>query len=251
MALERYSFSKCSCFEQCLYQYKLKYIDHVKDAGNAFSQYGGFVHELMESFENGKYELFELPGVYKSQYSSAVTLKFPPNAYVDLAESYYNDGLNFLNNFDGFDAFNILGVEKKFEFEVECREGEDFIFNGIIDLILERKSDGKLICWDWKSKSKFASKKERDKYARQPYLYSKYIKDTFGKYPDELWFGMFRKRKIEKIRFEQDSYEEAFAWLANTVGAIRSATEWPSTVDDFYCSALCGCHDECGEWILN
>lgn len=284
--LERFSFSKIGCYEQCPYQYYLKYIhklyfdtyeeaqDFVSsnyekekkinedkdknkfyivgcpDAGNAFSQFGGFVHEIMERYAKGELEIFELSGVYRDNFEKRVNLKFPPNNFVDLGETYYNDGLNFLNSFNGLDGFEVLGVEDEFEYEVE-HEGRNFIFNGFIDLELRRKSDNKLICWDWKSKAKFKSSEERYKYARQLYLYSRYMKDKFGQFPDELWFGMFRKQIIDKIKFNQDDYEEAFQWLSDGVDKTRNAIAFEKVEDEFFCGNLCPYgKEQCGSGLL-
>ena len=129
----------------------------------------------MERYANGEIELWDLADVYEWEFDAAVPEEFPPSDFckdkngkkITMRELYYQQGLDFLKNFPGYDELKILEVESNFDIEID-----DWIFTGVIDLVLEDK-DGNLIIQDYKSKSSFKSKKEQAEYARQLYLYSR------------------------------------------------------------------------------
>ena len=56
---------------------------------------------------------------------------------------------------------------------------------------------------DHKSKGKFKSKKEQAEYARQLYVYAKYVKEKYGKFPKVLIFNMFNAGELIKIPFNK------------------------------------------------
>lgn len=236
---ERYSFSKLSSFHTCKYGYKLTYIDKQKGIGNAFASYGTEIHSLMERYAKGEIELWDLASTFEWEFDAAVPEKFPWNKYVDLHDSYYKQGIDFLNSFSGYEGLQLLGVEDDFDLEID-----DWIFNGIVDLIFIDK-DGKLIIRDYKSKASFKNAEEQKEYARQLYLYAMHVKDKFGKYPDELQFLMFRKQKTVKIPFDLDALNEAVAWAKDTVKEIRECFDYPPSCDDFYSKNLCNHREYC------
>ena len=236
---EKYSFSKLTTFEQCKYQYYLNYIEKRKGEPNAFSQYGTFVHSLLEQHAKGELAVYELLDAYQDQYVQTVTQPFPPNKYVDLAESYYHDGYEFLKNFDGLDDLEIIGVETRFKEPLD-----DFNYTGVIDLTF-KDTVGGIVVRDWKSKSKFANKKEQNKYSKQPLSYSLHIINKYKSPPKTLQFFMFRKSEIVNIPFQEKEYENALNWIRDTVKDIRSCKEYPASPDPFFCSNLCDFRNSC------
>lgn len=236
---ERYSFSKLSLWHTCPYAYYQKYVEKSEGATNAFASYGTLVHSIMERYAKGEAEVWDLPGIYEWEFESAIPERFPYNKYADLRASYYTSGLEFLNNFQGYDKYKILGVEEKFEIDLG-----GWILNGIVDLIYQDE-DGRLIIRDYKSKSSFKNKKEQKEYARQLYLYSAYVNQKYGRYPDELQFLMFRKQQIVSITFDQEAFKEAFDWAEDTVKNIREAFDYPPTCDDYYSRHLCDSREIC------
>lgn len=236
---EQYSFSKLSSWWTCPYGYKLKYIDHKSGIGNAFSSFGTLVHSIMERYAKNDLELWDLPSVYEWEFESAVPEKFPWNKYVNLKDTYYGQGLSFLKNFKGYEGVKILGVEEEFNIAIE-----DWSFVGIIDLVFEDE-EGRLIIRDYKSKAAFKDDAERKKYARQLYLYSLYVKEKYGKYPDELQFLMFRKQNMVSIPFNSEDLAEAIKWATGTVRIIREAFDYPPICDSFYGDNLCNHREYC------
>lgn len=236
---ERYSYSRLNAFRQCKYQYYLTYYGKKRgeeDRGedNAFAQFGTLAHSLLERYEKGELMSYELLPKYEMEYPDAVTYDFPPNAYVDLGESYYTDGAAFFADFDGFDDLEVVGAEDEFEIEID-----DFIFCGFIDLELVNRKTDKLIVRDWKSMSSL-KKQDIPSKRRQLYSYCPWMKKKFGRFPDRLEFGLFRKQKTVGFDFNIDHYNETIQWIRDTVSEIRSCKEWPATYNEFYCNYLCG-----------
>lgn len=133
--MEKYSFSKLSSFHQCPLQYWYTYISREQGENNAFAQYGSFVHSLLERWGKDELAEYELLGEYENKFFDRVTQEFPPNKYTDLSKKYYDDGVQFLSNFEGVDAKEILGVEEHFEEPIAAADGRDsFIIQGFIDV---------------------------------------------------------------------------------------------------------------------
>lgn len=193
----------------------------------------------MERYANDEIELWDLPNIYKWEFDTAVPEKFPFNKYANLRETYYKQGLEFVSNFSGYAKYKILGVEKNFYIDIK-----DWIFNGIIDLVFEDE-DGRLIIRDYKSKASFKNEQEKREYARQLYLYSLYVKQEFGRYPDELQFLMFRKNILEIIPFDENALKEAVEWADDTVRIIRESFDYPPNCDEFYSENLCNHREYC------
>ena len=241
---ERYSFTKLSSFNNCKYGYKLTYIDHLKGIGNCFSSYGSHVHSIMERYAKGKLSLWDLPTVYEWEFDTAVPEGFPKSRFCkDMRKLYYEQGLTFLNNFQGYGDCEILGVEETFDYPID-----DWIFTGVIDLVF-RDKNGKLIVQDYKSKAAFKNKAEQAEYARQLFLYSLHVKAKYGQFPDTLRFMMFRKENVIDIPFREEGVIEAVDWAKATVGAIRSCEDFSPACDEFFAENLCNHREYCDNKI--
>jgi len=240
------SFSKMQTFHQCKYQFWQSYVLTKDDPRklpkeeNAFAEYGSFVHSLLEKHAKGELEVYELSQEYVRRFSLSVLCSFPESAFVDMEEQYYNDGLKFFDNYDGLYGYKIIGIEDEFCDSVS----EDISLKGFIDLVLE-DSDGRLIIQDWKSKSRFKTKKEQREYARQLYLYSLHVKNKYERYPDVLRFYMFRKQNVVDIPFDENDFQEAMDWMNQTASQISSCEEWTPSCDEWFCTKLCDYRNSC------
>jgi len=240
---ERYSFTKLSCFCNCKYGYLQRYIENKAGIGNCFSSFGTFVHSILERYARGELELWDLPDVYDWEFDTAVAEEFPTGFRGDMRKLYYDQGLDFLNNFSDYDGIKILEVESEFDCDID-----DWTFNGIIDLAFEDCA-GKLVLRDYKSKSGFKSRVEQAEYARQLYLYCIYIKEKYGKFPDALQFFMFRKNKIIEIPFNIEAYHEAMDWARRTVTEIRECWDFCPSCEPFFGNNLCNHRKTCDHLI--
>lgn len=235
----KWSFSSVNAYATCPRMFKLSYIDGIKKSGNGFAEFGTFVHLILERYYTGKLDFFDLVQFYKVHYAENVKLGFPPNRFVDLAQSYYDGGLNYLTNFeDPFDSYEKIAAEKKVMIHVG-----GFPFVGIIDLIL-RNDQGNYIIVDHKS-HKFASKKEVAEYARQMYLYGECVKELYGEYPVKLIFNAFREQKMYEIEWNDKGLEEAREWFVGTIGSIYSDEIFEPKPDAFFCDNICSVRHVC------
>ena len=118
-------------------------------------------------YERDELSLFELSQYYEDNFWSEVTYDAPPNKYVDIKQSYYEKGLEYLDNIDLIlDKYEILGVEKEVKFKIG-----DYEMVGYIDLLLREKESGKIIVLDHKSASlKFKKNGDISKSDMQHFL---------------------------------------------------------------------------------
>ena len=56
---------------------------------------------------------------------------------------------------------------------------------------------------------------------------------------------MFRKNKIDPVKFNQDELNETVEWMNNVVSKIRKEKEYKPTYDDWFCSWLCDYRGTC------
>lgn len=240
-SMEKYSFSKLEAFHTCQLMWFTRYGLNEKGENNAFAAYGTLVHSIMERYTKGEIERESLADIFEWEFDTAVVEEFPPNKYKDLRESYFQQGIDFLNSFPGYDGYKVLASEVKFELPID-----DWIFNGIIDLVFQ-KENGDIVILDYKSKASFSGKKELAKYARQLYLYSLYIFNTYGVYPTELVFYRFRAQEQDHIQFDKTALEEAVSWAKETVKEIRDAWCYEANYDVWFCNQLCNFRSTCTE----
>ena len=247
-----WSFSRLNSYYHCPFEWKRKYILGQYGIGSAMAQYGGYIHKILEKYLIGEIGYFELPMYYEKYYADNVTMDFPRNKYTDLASKYYQAGLDYFNNFDwDLDGYDILGVEKKIEFEYQ---GYKFI--GFIDLLLRDKNDGKLIILDHKStilkrlKNGDISKTDKphfEEFRKQLLIYSHQVMQEYGEDSVKtLRWNMFRDGTFIEVPWTREEYEEAMKWAIDTIHLIEEDTRWlPDNGNFFYCHNLCSQRESC------
>lgn len=236
-----WSFSRLNGFYTCKRMWYLTYISKSDRSIGFFTQYGLFGHEIFEKYGRGELKLEEIMPFIKDKYSDFVNIQAPPNPYVDLGESYSNKMISSFENFKGFDD-ETLDIEKEISFELDFF-GIKKPFIGYIDRV-SRDNKG-IVITDYKSKTKFASKKELKEYARQPYLYSEDIKNKYGEFPYKLCFDMFKSQNKVEIPFNMEDFEEAKQWARDTIQKIYDEVEFPCNVSQFFCDYICGVKEAC------
>lgn len=242
--METYSFSKIKCFMSCPLCFYKKYFEKPEEKNpklsmsHGMSEFGSFSHEILEKYEKGELEIYEMLPFYKEHYDENVvsdfSLKLSEDYYRDFSVDYYRSGERYFKNFKGFNEFKILEAEYDFEENI----GNKFKFIGKIDLIAEDKF-GNLIVIDHKSKSKFKNKTEQKEYAKQLYLYTYAVYKKYKKFPKTLMFNMFRKEDWVKIDFNIKDYVDALKWAIDMVEEIESTFEFIPQKDTFYCWNFC------------
>lgn len=255
----KWSFSSVNSYSNCKYCFWLTYLQRPRlpKQENAFAQWGSFMHSIYERFYKGVLDFFDVCMEYEDKYDENVTLRFPYNAYANLNKKYYQAGLDALERFDDLRSYlEVLDVECKIDTIIQ-----DAHFIGYADLILRDTRTDDIIIVDHKSKSKFTSKLEQKKYARQLYLYAIYVKEKYGKYPTKLVFNMFRAGTLVTIDFDEKDLQEAIDWFLNSIADIYMDLEFLDKITesyeqqgkdietfdkrDFFCNELCGVREHC------
>lgn len=248
----KFSFSKLNSFHGCKYSYKLTYLDGIRGVGNGFSDLGSFVHNILERYLSGEIEQEEMVKVFADEFDenveNGVELKTfsekSKKVFVkDLTESYKEQCASFLSKFNGFNGQKVVGIEENFNIMVKIND-KIMILNGFIDAVVQDEN-GDITIIDFKSKSKFASKKELKEYARQLYMYSIWIKHKYGKFPKELQFVQFRIDHVEKMEFNVEDYEEMLNWICETSVEIDDEEFFAPSCDKFFANNLCGHSQYC------
>lgn len=236
-----WSYSRVSAYKTCPRMFKMQYIDDERGVNNAFAEYGTFIHSILEKYYKGKLSIFELANYYKEHYGDNVTAEFPRFGRTDLAESYYNSGLDYLTEYeDPFsDDEEVIAVEKKINMELN-----GYRFTGIIDLLLKNKQTGEITIVDHKSHN-FKSKKEIEEYAKQLYLYALATATIFGHYPMKLTFNTFRNGQVISLDFESEKAEEVQKWFTDTIAEIYADEKFEPKKDATFCNTICSVRRNC------
>jgi len=246
-----YSFSQLQSFSECPYAFYLQKIERNPDmANNAFASQGTLIHDLLDQWAKGELTKDQLPSEYERRYPLEVVESWPRMlAAKGYAEKAFNIGLDYFREFDEFKGFKIIATEERFKIDL-C--GRPFV--GIIDMVVEEEDSGKLIVVDHKSKSIAAFKKAEDEMYRQQYLYSKYIFEKYGKYPDQLMFNLFKEKGLKPCRdFNESEYTSTLSWAETQMQKMEEYdfVDWLTTKEaepgkpDFFCTELCSCRKIC------
>ena len=247
-----WSFSRLNSFDNCKYEWLQRYIEEPREniLGSCYAQFGSLCHELLEEYAKGEVSLWDLPILYEERFPDEVTEYFPRRGNKDFRSVYFDKGYSYFCNFTGFEKYDILGVEKKVEFELE---GYPFI--GFIDLLLKDKETNEIIILDHKSSTlKFKKNGDLSKtslpkfeeFKKQLYLYSIPVIEEYGKV-DKLIWNMFKDQGRIEIPWDLKEYEAAKKWAVDQIHRIEAETEWPmkKQTDYMYCSYLCSKRGSC------
>ena len=189
--------------------------------------------------------MFELNQYYEEHFNECVPHDAPPNKYVDIRHSYYDTGVDYLDNIDlDLDRYEILGVEKVVNFKIGDKD-----FVGYIDLLVRDKEINEIVIIDHKSaslkilKNGSISKSDQQhflEFKRQLYLYSIPIIKEYGSVSKLKW-NMFKDQKWIEIPWKQEEFDEAIQWAKDTLELIEKEVLWlPNNESYYYCNYLCG-----------
>lgn len=246
-----YSYSQLTSAYMCPYMYYMDKIERRTGESNIFAEIGTCYHEVIDEWAKEEIDEDYLAEAFKDKFNEQVESEAPPlMAKRNYRENQLMDGVAFFENFDCFEGFEILGTEEKFKIEVGGRT-----FVGVVDMILQDRETGQLIICDHKSKSAKAFREAAEEMYRQQYLYSKYVYEQFGRYPDLLMFHLFKEdgAKICK-RFDILEYEATLKWAEEVMDNIEMWEEYEWMVckeqpddgqPDFFCSNICSFRKEC------
>lgn len=164
-----------------------------------------------------------------------------------MPQKYYDAGLDYFQNFNGFGNVEILSVEERFELDIK-----GYKFVGLADLVIRDKNTGEIIVIDHKSKSANQMKKDLLTYRRQLYTYAAYVKQRFGVFPSRLQFNMFKEGTVIDEVFDQSVFEETMDWIVETIESILYESDWKVSTSPFFCRFVCSVFNGCpaGDAVL-
>lgn len=238
-----YSHSRLSCFEQCPYKFKLRYIDKIKpEIEKTIEMHlGSAVHEaldwLYENVMNKKVPTIdELITIYAAKWQESYTDDTLIVKKQLSAKDYFNKGVQFLldyyNAHQPFDD-NTLETEKKIIIELDDK-GE-YKIQGFIDRLVYNLGTGEYEVHDYKTANNLPFK-EKIEDDRQLALYSIAIKDAFGYDKDVVlvWHYLAHGQKICSRR-TNEQLAQLKKETIELIQRIEATTEFPAQK-----SALCG-----------
>lgn len=238
-----WSYSRIAVYEDCPYRFYLKYIKKIEGVRHFFSDYGTFMHLVIQKFLTGELKKEELVGYYLTNFRKNVVGKAPnPKIF----QSYFQQGLEYLKNIQT-PTEEVLGVEKQVFFKIGDKN-----FIGYIDEV-SRGEDGVAIT-DNKSrnlKPRSSRKKptktdeELDKYLRQLYIYSVPIEREFGEAPKRLRFNCFRSQTEIDEPFDNEVFEKTKKWALNSIKKITDERDWKPDIEWWRCRYLCDVYNSC------
>jgi hypothetical protein len=221
--------------------FKLIYLDEVDQRNNPFAEYGTLCHSCLEHYMKGKTPVFALAEEYEERYDEEVTGMWPPFP-VGLGGKYFQQGLDFFSSWEGIDEdkYEIVDSEKDFVVDVG-----GYPVVGVIDAVLRNKETGRLVVWDWKSKSSTQMKKDLSEYIHQLYIYAMGCYKLYGEYPESLSFYLFREDKMVTEHFSEDGLQETKDWIVSTIKKIEASSEYVVSPSGYFCKFICSVSDHC------
>lgn len=247
-----YSYSQLNSFDECRYGFYLQRIEGMEEqASNAFAERGSLIHDLLDQWAKKKITKEQMLEEYERRYSEEVITAWPRVlAAKGYAKKAYENGIEFLENFDEFEGYEVISAEEKFKINLPLSIGGTRPFIGIIDMLLREKKTGDLIICDHKSKSLQSFKKEEDEMYRQQLLYSTYLKEKYGDYPARLMFHLFNENGVKPERlFSIEQYNETLDWATKQIVGIEecSVIDWLVCKEkpDYFCWNICSARKLC------
>lgn len=244
------SFSSLHSYETCPYSFYLNKIEGEKGISNGYAQSGNYGHEALEQIFTKKVTPEEALQNCVNEFEDYVTEYISEDSLqkkMDALCQYLAD----LDIDSFFEKYEVLGVEKRFKWKISF-----FNMIGFADLILRRKSDGKVILVDHKSAGHFMKadgktplKNQIDNfttYKKQMYLYADAMKKTMGFYPDLIvWNHFLDGGKKTVIEFNEKDLEESLKWAENIVDQMYNDEEFVENQSYMMCNVLCNYRDMC------
>ena len=243
-----WSFSTLHSYENCPYGFYLKKVDKSEiNEGNFYAEAGSFLHDINAKLFDGTLKIDDAIDYYIDNYENNVVY----TAKQSTMEKKYNQGIEYLVSFDveKMKNYDVLGVEKEVNFEIE---GNKFI--GFIDLLLRDKKTKKILLVDHKSLDHFMKKDGTplknqlphfEAYSKQMYLYSKAIYEEYGEYPDRIIWNHFFDQQITDIPFNINDYEDSLKWAVNVISEIYKDKKFNAKQTYMMCKVLCGYRNSC------
>jgi len=228
-----YSHSRVSTYENCPYQFKLKYIDKIKvDISTTIEAFmGGLVHQTLEKlYKDKKFQkkitkaglIKFYNDLWKKEFSEDILIvkkDYTEENYRKMGEKYITD---YYDRMQPFEQMTILGIET--EDKITLPDGNQWHVR--IDK-LGCDDEGNYYVCDFKTNARMKDQEEADE-DRQLAMYSVWVKDKFkdAKSVKLIWHMLaFNKDAVSERSDEQ--LEKLQQEVIEKIKEIESATEFP------------------------
>ena len=197
--LDRYSYSKISCYKQCPFKFLVKYQEkNFVDSSSIATEFGSLVHSVEEAIALALQACQPIDYVaIKNKFiieSRKIALKYPTDfgkpdksgrTYKEKVYSYLESAIYRLENFLKQNPnLRIIGIEQKFEYDYDGVHS----FNGSIDRAFLNVETGEILIQDIKTWSIPAQNSE----LKAPLQFAVYMMAA-----QQLWEVPFDKIKCE------------------------------------------------------
>ena len=161
-SLERYSYSKISCFKQCGFKFFLKYMEknHLYSA-NIATDFGSLIHSIEEDIAKAIQVGTDIDYItLKNKFiieSRKIAQKYPEEffsrdksgrTYQEKTYQYLEAAIYRLENYmEQHPELKIIGIEQKFDYDYDGIHS----FNGSIDRAFQNTRTGEILIQDIKS----------------------------------------------------------------------------------------------------
>ncbi len=242
-----WSFSTLNGYYGCpyyFYQYKILGEEGIQ---NYYTENGSLCHSILERIFRNELNVNDSVEVYIDEYDlicNKVKQSTMDNTFESCCDYFCTLDLSRLSDYE------ITGVELKCEFKID-----KYNFVGYIDLLIKDKKSEEYIIIDHKSCPHFLKKNGEPLknsledylgYKKQMYLYSKYIYETYGKFPKKLCWNHFRDGGTTTvIDFDMKEYEETLIWAKEIIRKIYKDKRFEAKQSYMKCFQLCNFRDEC------
>lgn len=242
-----FSFSRLHSYEQCPYQFYLKYIEGRDGESNYFASNGKCMHEVFEAILNEEIDIDECTQLYADKYDLICETTRP-----DTMASTYEKCMDYLSVIEPIDKdkYEILGVELELNFKIG-----KYKFTGFVDLLVRNKETDEVILVDHKQATHFLKKDGTPlknqlenflAYRHQMYLYCKGLLDERGIKVDKIVWNHFKGFEPPTvIPFRQEEYEETLEWALKLIEKIKRDKTFKHKDSYIMCKSLCDFRNDC------
>lgn len=249
-----YSHSRISCFENCPYKYKLKYIDKIKpEIETSIEAFlGSMVHDTLERlYKDMRFQKINTIEEILAYYNEIWTKNWVPNIII-VRKDYTQENFramgevfirDYYNKHHPFDQTKTIGLEKRIVIDLE--NNGKYKLQGYIDR-LSCKNAGEYEIHDYKTNSSLPQI-EYLKKDRQLALYAMAVKKI---YPDAeniklIWHFLSFNKDIVLEKTDEE-LEQLKHDTKKAIDAIESASSYPTVVTKL-CD-WCEFRSKCPEW---
>jgi hypothetical protein len=241
-----WSFSRITTFLKCPYKFYLIYIEKADKRSKFHAEYGKFIHSILEKYFKREFNEQQCLDYYIENFDEDVT------AYIrdSTRDKLYMAGIDYFTNLEWkYDDYEILEVEKEARFKVD-----KYNFIGFIDVLLKHKETGEITVLDHKTGEFPIGKRggvlknkleEYENYKKQLYLYSLYVKNTYGIYPTYIKWNYTRSSDVLQLPFIEEEFEATKTWIFNSLKLIFKEKVFNPECNYVNCKMLCDVEDEC------